>query len=273
MIATESFIWINYPKAASTFVRECLKTLYTAPSWNFRKKKLLKGRFMKELALPNIRAVGTRRYGSPTPHGLVRQIPSQYSHLPIALSVRDPAERLLSLFYYGDWKKPEANRFTWQDIKNRFPDFPNLVFADFIKLWRSNCQNRSLIIGKKTIAIGAQSLELINFITPACFINSQGNFEFPDWISFISLINSCTFLKSSNIDEDLYFYLLRHGFKSRDLQFIVSKGKVNVSNKSYIEVPSSATDVLNTEWLLQLLNSADGKVNAEQLQEVRSRSL
>lgn len=273
MIATESFIWINYPKAASTFVRECLKTLYTAPSWNFRKKNLLKGRFMEELALPDIRAVGTSRYGSPTPHGLVRQIPSRYSHLPIVLSVRDPLERLLSLYHYGDWKKQESNRLELSDLRKQFPDFPNLTFAEFISFRKHNKPDRRLIIEKESVPVGSQSFALLNFVTPLDFVNTQGDLEFPNWTSFAKLINSYTFLKAACIDKQLFEYLLDHGFKHEDLRFIIRKGKVNVSGKSHVEIPSSVKDTLDGEWLLRLLNSPDEKVTARQLQEAQAESL
>ncbi len=227
---------------------------------------------MEELALPNIRAVGTSRYGSPTPHGLVRQIPSRYSHLPIVLSVREPLERLLSLYHYGDWKKQESNRLELADLRKQFPDFPNLSFAEFISFRKMNKLDRRLIVEKKSIPIGSQSFALLDFVTPFDFVNTQGDFEFPDWTSFTKLINSYTFLKASCIDKQVVEYLLGHGFKHEDLRFVIRKGKVNVSGKNHVEIPSSVKDTLHGEWLLRLLNSADEKVTARQLQEAQTES-
>jgi len=133
MIVTESFVWINYPKTASTFTREVLKELYAVRRLNLMKVWRFRSRFIKEVLCPELRPGTGSRHGTPTPHGTISQIPTDHWDLPVASAFRDPIERYVSLYNYGDWKVSDQMPEGIEKIRMRFPSYPDLGLADFIR--------------------------------------------------------------------------------------------------------------------------------------------
>ena len=124
MIITESFVWINYPKTASTFVRNSLKELYEIKPLDFMKAWRFRSRFMKEVMCPELRPGTGERHGTPTPHGTVSQIPLIHKGLPVASAFRDPVDRYISLYNFGDWKSPDQMPESIDKIRETFSSYP-----------------------------------------------------------------------------------------------------------------------------------------------------
>ena len=107
MIITDSFVFLNYPKTGSTFVREALSELYKKKQkkrWPWSRNK----RYFEMYEAPDVREMSQQRYGNPNPHGTYWQIPERAQHLPVYSVFRDPFRRVPSLYHYADWKKQEA---------------------------------------------------------------------------------------------------------------------------------------------------------------------
>jgi hypothetical protein len=250
MIITESFVWINFPKTASTFVRECLRELYTIPWWNLAKKRRFKGRWMKEIQLPNIRSKNPLRQGKPNPHGLVRQIPDEYKKLPVVSAIRPPVDWLVSLYYYGDWKKTEALPAPIEKIALKFPKFPELNLWEFGNYLESFLTNSSLTIGGSEVPVGIQSMAMIEFYSPDDYY-SRGQFAFTDQSKLWDIFNKIFFVDSNYINIELHKFLLKNGYHKKDLSFLLTKGKVNFSIKTAEDLPQSFKEKINrNEWIV-----------------------
>jgi len=263
MIITESFVWINFPKTASTFVRECLRELYTIPWWNLAKKRRFKGRWMKEIDVRNIRSKNPSRAGKPTPHGMLRQIPPEFSHLPVVTALRCPAERLVSLFNYGDWKKNEAIPFSLEEIKLHFPSFPNLSFEMFIEYLKFYYLNCKLIVGNNLVSIGPQSWDLLDFFYTET--NHDPNIlNFNSFKEIEALFSNVTILGSEKINKSLHHFLHEQQHYQRDIQFILDKKKVNVSSNicSY-QNNDYQKKILNDEYLFDMIFRNNGKISMD----------
>ena len=54
-------------------------------------------------------------------------------------TIRGPYEHHVSAYEFGEWKKAEGNpdfsRHDWSRIRNEFTDFPELSFADYLKVF------------------------------------------------------------------------------------------------------------------------------------------
>jgi hypothetical protein len=271
MIITESFVWINFPKTASTFVRECLRELYIIPWWNLAKKNRFKNRWMNELELPLIFAPDIPRYGIPTPHGVMRQIPSEFQELPVLSAVRDPVERLVSLYHYGDWKKQDALPKPLDEIRNQYPTFPEIDFFDFYELYH---KIKYIIVGNSIISIGPQSHSLLKFFCKESQILNNSKIHFKSWQEVSALFNTVNFISSTNISADLRAHLIKYNFDSKDINFIENKKRVNVSAQSKIKISSELKyKIYEQEWILDLINKKSGRVLYEQLEEKAKKNL
>jgi hypothetical protein len=264
MIITESFVWINFPKTASTFARECLRELYRIPCWNLAKKKRFKGRWIKEINMPLIFAPDIPRFGKPTPHGVVRQIPDEYNKLKILSAVRDPVERLLSLYHYGDWKKNDALIDSIETINIRYPNFPDIQFEEFYEYLYE--KKRYVSVNNNKYAIGRQSYSLLNFFCNRENIEDNNKIKFDSWEKLAEIFNKVIFISAKNISQNLYNNLLKLGYSQKDLEFILKKDKINVSNKDYnIQLNNELKkNIYSSEWVLDTIHNSSGNIKPEE---------
>jgi hypothetical protein len=103
MIITESSVWMNFPKSGSTFVRKALRHLYQTRRRDLLRRFRMRRRSMREIMCPNLGQGHTEeRRGRPTPHGVVSQIPPEFTHFPVISSIRNPLATLVFLYTYAD---------------------------------------------------------------------------------------------------------------------------------------------------------------------------
>lgn len=251
MIITESFVWINYPKTGSTFVRECLRKLYQTPWIDLPKVLRMRGRFLEELKVPETRPGVGGREGKPTPHGRVSQIPTEHKNKPILSSIRGPVERLKSLYAYGDWRKLDQLPRVTSVILDKYPSFPNFDFTEFLA-YRADLYQGSLItVGQASYNIGPQSADFLRFFSTL----SPGlgeNFNFRSWQDLRAQLGQTTFLHIDCLNQDLFNALISFGFKECDAGFVRDKPVVNKSQDCKIDgVPSETiVQIESSEWLL-----------------------
>lgn len=216
--------------------------------------------------MPLIFAPGIPRFGKLTPHGVVRQIPVEFSGFPIVSAVRDPVERLVSAYLYGDWKKQDALPENLDSIKLKYPNFPHIEFDDFYKLFSS--EENHFIIDNTKIACGGQSWSLLNFFCKKLDIKNNQKICFSSWGDFASIFDSVFFLPSNNISLDLHSQLKKFDFSLKDINFIKYKKKSNVSKKTDTQLSSNLQSrIYQQEWLLNLVNNSSGKIDEKTLRE------
>ncbi len=250
MIITESFVWINFPKTASTFVRECLRELYTVPWWNFAKQKRFKTRWIREINVPNIRSENPLRKGKPTPHGIVRQIPPEHKNLQIVSAVRMPLNWRLSLYRYADWKKKQALTMPIGRIIAKYPKFPDLTFDEFTSYLEFIQTERKIKIGDQEILLGIQSAAMLEFFSDYKKENYD-ELQFETQADLFALFEKIRFFDAETISVDLHSFLFEIGFCKTDISFILRKKRVNSSKQT--PKPASTTTfekIKNDEWIV-----------------------
>jgi len=251
MIITESFVWINNPKTASTFVRETLRQLYSiSPADSEEKRKRFQSRWIKEIMCPERRPGSGSRTGQPTPHGTVSQIPIQCRHLPIASAIRDSVSRYVSLYNYGDWQRLDQLPAPIQVVLQHFPNFPNLGFEEFVAYCSKFYGTADLIVGDVSFQAGPLSMDFLRFFTVPKESNTAV-ISFESWEDLISQIQKTKFLETANINQSLHDFLLQFGFHQDDLAFIINKPPSNVSEKKVQNLELDTRMVQDTEWLLE----------------------
>ena len=122
MIATDRFVYVHQPKTGGTFVTQAL----------FELEDLLGTRELK------VRTPRTAFVRSKLKHGTCRDIPRALRHLPVWTTVRNPFDQYVSEYAFGWWKRdgyPRHFRRRVRGFERRYPDYPDLSFADFLRLY------------------------------------------------------------------------------------------------------------------------------------------
>lgn len=265
MIVTESFVWINYPKSGSTFVREALRKLYR----RYEKKAGRAAgrrffrflgprqpeRWIEEVEVPEERVPRSAgRRGRPTPHGTVDQIPEQYRHLPILSSFRDPLERAVSGYRYGDWKKPDVIPVPLEEVRSWFPAFPDLSLLEFVEL-QCRINRLPLRVGDETFELLPFSADLLKFYSRTK-VDADEGVTFSSWSEVDESIPEIRFLRQESLSRDLVDELQRLGYPEDDLAFIGELDRVNASSDSFTlgeEERTALAGRLAEDWLLEPL--------------------
>jgi hypothetical protein len=251
MIITESFVWINYPKTASTFVREALRNIYTIRKYDLLQRFRMRDRWMEELLLPENRARVGDRSGAPTPHGTRRQIPFQHCGKPVISAIRCPVDRCLSLYRYGDWKATDQIPASRDEIEGLFPSYPDLSFASFAE-YMMHFYAGFLEIGGNVYKLGPQSADFLAFFTLHRHPHKTG-FVFNTWRELETVLEEVVFLVTDDINNQLFALLSQFGFNRCDVEPILLLPRINKSKESVIEsVIDEATfsRIASSEWLL-----------------------
>ena len=239
MIITESFVFLNYPKTGSTFVREALSELYAnAPTrhWPWRKK-----RHFEMYMAPNVRDVSPMRAGSPNPHGTYWQIPKRARHLPVYSVFRDPLERVISAYYYADWKRQEGALAELDTIKQKYPSFPDLGILDYLEYL--HCfYPRKLSVGGEIF--GTLATDFVHFFLREVEKENQKTFNFSSLMDLQDSMGHVCFLDNSNLNQELADMLLKHGYGNDDVLFIREKSKSNVSKKSNTDIHHEMKEIV-----------------------------
>lgn len=257
MLITDDFIMLNIPKTASTFARKVIKQVYRGENEGkvtkgFRKLGLELSS-VKEILLPDVRI---SYYNKVDQHGIVDQIPKKYlnSEREIISIIRNPFSAWVSRYTYESWKKhPNPD---WKEIKEkRFPNYPNLTFHEYIEFTDFN---KKYSIGdinlRKGVELGGLSIQ---FIQMFCKNHKEAlkniDYDFLESGFYEEYFPKITFLKTENINEELYTFLSSIGVQKEKLSFILKEKKIKVSNKrpwsDFIDEKSKKR-IIEQEWVL-----------------------
>jgi hypothetical protein len=274
MIITESFVWINYPKTASTFVREALRDIYTIRKYDLLQRFRMRSRWMEELLLPENRARVGDRSGAPTPHGTRRQIPVQHRGKPVISAIRCPVNRCLSLYRYGDWKANDQMPALRDEIEGLFPSYPDLSFPSFVE-YMMHFYAGIVEIGGNAYKLGPQSVDFLAFFTLHRHHRKNG-LVFDTWRELETVLEEVVFLVADDINSQLFALLTRVGFYRCDVQPILLLPRINKSKEPVIE---SAIDeatfsrIASSEWLLGEWWNRTANGSRRNLEEVAARAV
>ncbi|MFD0864087.1 sulfotransferase domain-containing protein [Sungkyunkwania multivorans] len=232
MIITDDFVMINFPKTGSTFVRSVLHQIHHARVHHKSplRRLLSKDPEFVNLKLPNIRTTSFRK-GLEDEHGICYQIPEEHRQKKIVSVKRDLFDRIVSSYEYMDWKK--APWISEGEIKERFPNYPNLGFEDYVHLLIEHNPlevhpeiNRKLPIGPLSsffiLFYFKEPFEVLRSIDEA-YINSS---------KYKEDMFDVTFLDQANLNDELHRFLLSNGYKQKEIEFILTEEKKNTTEKN-----------------------------------------
>jgi len=254
MVITGEFVVINYPKTGSNFVRDALRKIYQNrqkslglygklnAKWNSRD-----GNFIRELELPNIYV----KHGiKKSPHGAYSQIPERYRGRRLVSVVRNPYDRLLSIYDFRHWVRYPAVPREVRELE--FPSFPDLNFEIFQKYLDTELRLSWLPGIDMRSEIGIQTVQFIKlFFKEPIKILCSIDEKYIQSDKFLEDMPKITFLSTENLNSELYGFLLNQGFPSEEVGFIINLERVNVTENS--------TPKRNNLWTKNMLQDYEYK--------------
>ena len=239
MIITNDFVFLNFPKTGSTFLRNTLKQIHHYERDKTAKQLELNSNSDKVLTIfkaPNIRAYGVEdRWMKNNEHGLRCQIPEQHVHKPIFSIRRNIFEQLVSLYEFRDWTKTNAAQE--KEILQLYPNYPNITFQEFLSFrnhFSPYKKHEWIKVYPKELSPSSISLILFYSKKPFELLN---NWQESTQDIFLEELSQINFLKTESLNSDLFSILLDFGYKWSEIEFVYSKGKENISKpkeKSYL---------------------------------------
>ncbi|WP_209403890.1 hypothetical protein [Pseudozobellia sp. WGM2] len=228
MIITKNFVILNFPKTGSTFIRKVVKGIF----YKRRKKNIWINALYKlglKLDFKELMTEHPTVTNYKDPHGCYDQIPDIDKNKIILSGVRDPYERLESLYKFKWWAKypPIAKN----EIDTHFPNFPDLTFHQYLELDALENEELKNKYGiDNNIKIGNQSIQFIRFffknhkeilanLNADYFING-------DYKGDLCAVN---FIKNENLNEELALFLLKYDFSEEEINYVREHEKVNVT--------------------------------------------
>lgn len=239
MIITNDFVFLNFPKTGSTFLRNSLKRIHHSKSSKITEQTTSISNSGKEMIIfkaPNIRAYGVNgRWMKNDEHGLRCQIPDEHRHKPIFSVRRNLFEQLVSLYEYRDWAI--TNKEQEKEILQIFPNYPNLTFQEFLSFRNKfSLYKKHDWIKHYPKGLNPSSISLVLFFSKKPF-ELLSNWNKASQNIFLKELAQVNFLKTESLNSDLFSMLLQYDYKWSEIDFVYSKEKENVSKpkeKSYL---------------------------------------
>lgn len=238
MIITEDFVFINFPKTGSTFLRNSLKRIhhYKGNTPNEQRGISDSGKALAIFKAPNIRLYGVKeRWMKENEHGIRYQIPEEHKHKPIFSIRRNIFEQLVSLYEFRDWAK--TNAVQEQEILQIFPHYPNITFQEFISFRHEfSVYKKHAWIQHYPEGLSPSSISLILFFSKKPF-ELLNNWNEHTQAIFLEELSQVNFLKTEHLNSELFSMLLQYAYNWSEIEFVYSKGKENISKpkeKSYL---------------------------------------
>lgn len=230
MIFTDRFVYVHEPKTGGTFVTSMLFRLYGLrwTRWTHL-RNALRGEVRRRHP----------RYGAlvhnSNKHGGCNEIPPRERGKKILATVRNPFDLYASQYEFGWWRRPEFLRFyeALPRFRDDYPNFPDLSFADYVRL--SNAALRPLS-GRAGENRDADADEGPGLVTEQFF-----NFYFRDpRASFARLragayarvedaagdMHDIHFVRTDRLNQGLYDFLTAEGYAREDVSFVLGEGKI-----------------------------------------------
>ncbi len=231
MVVTQKFIYIHLPKTGGTFVTTVLDRLHRrvrpARSQSARIQRVIRATVRRSVA----RRERPQEYGPildlEPKHGTCHDIPSEFRHLPILSTIRNPYDWYVSQYEFGWWKrtflyKPElyptpvgeAIERALPSFIDDHPSFPDIGFEGFMEL----CERAmEAVNGERGSDVGLYTYGFLRFYhrEPEALRGTSGSLS-----DMRDDIFEVEFLFTHRLNEQLYRFLLATGYERKDLAFI-----------------------------------------------------
>ena len=232
---------LNNPKTGSTFTRKMLQEVAGHSferqhwgHWTPGKRERLKRwytRFAVRTGIADPVEVFLPMLWRPEhpidQHGGVWQIPWEFRSLPVVMNVRNPLDRKVSRYHFRWYAKHPIAPV--EDIREQFPAFPDLTFAEYLAYCRRFKPARHLARkGSKVPDVGFETLDFIRmfFRRPDHVVRCLDDafVESGEFMQFVPA--KFHLLRTENLNADLANCLMRLGYADEEVAFIREKAKI-----------------------------------------------
>lgn len=223
MIITDRFVYIHKPKTGGTFVTNVLYQLHKV-NWNI----------WTHLKLATFGEVGFQNHLGTLviyklKHGGSLDIPLKYRNRIILTNCRNPLDYYVSEYEFGWWKRKEWRKYyrKVKDFDNRFSNFPNLSFVQFMELICATYNDSSNQDFHNEFALGQYTINFIrnHFYEPTSVL-PKVNREYLENCSYKKDMFPTHFILTHRLNQGLYDFLLKMEYPNDSIKFILSKEKV-----------------------------------------------
>lgn len=226
MIITDRFVMLNFPKTGSSFARTVIKQLHQVG-----KLQRLLGRkpgYEELLMLPYRYKPSRKQY--PSQHAVWCQIPEQHRSKPVMSILRDPMERLVSAFEFRHWERHPS--MDLDRLKERFPHYPEISFAEFLQMTYEIQLPRSLPDGMRTM-VGPLTAQYIRFFARDPMRTMLSLHDGMDLAAEREQhFAPVHFLHMEDLRQELRAFLLSMGYAESKLRFIEQHERVNTTSRN-----------------------------------------
>lgn len=140
--------------------------------------------------------------------------------------MRHPFDLYISRYFFGWWRTRSEHYCDVEKVKDKYPHFPDLSFEEFLRVSANEFGKLFNPLVAKEDGIGWYGRDIVKFYfrdpwhtfyeIDEDYIANQG------WLDDTFDVR---FLRTSNLNQDLYDFLLDMGYHRKNLQFILDKGK------------------------------------------------
>ncbi len=225
MILTDNFVYIHEPKTGGTFVTSVLLRLHDV-EWT---------RWTHLTTIVRKRVVRRTKYGTliidNNKHGTSGEIPATHHDKPVLASVRNPYDLYVSQYEFGWWKRREFGKYyaAVDDIKRRFPRFPELSFAEYVTLNNEAFRSFTPAGKNEKDAFGWQTEQFFKyyFRDPAqAFAKAQADEDYITSGEYRADMFDVHFIRTDNLNRGLHAFLSKMSYELNDIEFIFSTSKI-----------------------------------------------
>jgi len=160
-------------------------------------------------------------------HGGVWQIPWEFRNLPVVMNVRNPLDRKVSRYHFRWYAKHPVAPV--DAIREQFPTFPDLTFAEYLAYCRRFKPSKNLAKAEsKTPDVGFETLDFIRmFFRQPKHVVRRLDDAFVESGAFMEFVPAAFhLLRTERLNADLANCLSKLGYAGEEVAFIREKGKI-----------------------------------------------
>jgi len=205
MMITPDFVFVHFTKTGGTYVTKMLARVY------------------------GDRAVDVDQ------HGTCNDIPEEHRGKPLVSTIRNPYDRYVSQYRYGWWKVSPEEYCGETVMRETFPHYPDISFAEFLELANTkflgthrcapNGYANDRFPPERRLGWHTESFVRFYFHNPR-ELYARLDEEALASGSFLRDMYDVRFLHTGNRRRELHDYLLSVGHSPEDVAFILSSERV-----------------------------------------------
>lgn len=218
MLICRSFVYVHQPKTGGTFVRRILERIHSQGpvGWLWKVARKL------DIAEPQI-LLGFLwlKYPHNRKHAPACFIPPPHHEKPVLATIRNPFHRYVSQYKFGDLQQHPEEYGVPEKIRSRWPGFPDLTFEEFVRFLNEEIVLSTSRPGGEAEYAGFQTQD---FVRTYCRNPFRVYKRLEDYDLFKEAVgeelSSVHFVSTSNLNRELFDFLLSMGYSDRRIGFI-----------------------------------------------------